>query len=96
MAVMVIERGFSIQHSSEVPQVLNLSTGWIITQFHVVFDDQFSTITSIKRESEPPSHWEGLVLDNSLQLTIDDPSPHLDSDWLTDEECECKSHDLDY
>jgi hypothetical protein len=77
--------GFSQHQSSEVPQVLNLSTGRITTQFHVVFYDQFTTVESIEQESEPPSHWEELVLDNLLQLTVDDPSPHLDSDLLADE-----------
>jgi hypothetical protein len=86
--------GFSLQHSSEVPQVLNLSTGRITTQFHFIFDDQFSTLASIERESEPMSHREELGLDNSLQVTIDDPSHYLDSNWMTDEERKCKGCDL--
>jgi hypothetical protein len=36
-----------VQHASEVPQVLNLGNGSITTQFHVIFDDQLSTVTSI-------------------------------------------------
>ena len=43
-------------HSSDVPQVLNLTTGSITTQFHVVFDDLFTTVHSVEREEEPPSH----------------------------------------
>jgi hypothetical protein len=35
------------QHSSEVLLVLNLGTGRITTQFHVVFDDLFTTVPSI-------------------------------------------------
>jgi hypothetical protein len=38
-------------HSSEVPLVLNLQTGSITSQFHVVFDDRFLTVASIERES---------------------------------------------
>ena len=36
--------GFSNQHSSNVPLILNLQTGSISPQFHVVFDDKFSTV----------------------------------------------------
>jgi hypothetical protein len=41
--------GLSQQHASEVPLVLNLGTGSITTQFHVVFDDLFTTVPSIER-----------------------------------------------
>jgi hypothetical protein len=49
--------GISIQHSSEVPMVLNLTTGSITAQFHAVLDDLFSTVSSVDREHEPPDHW---------------------------------------
>jgi hypothetical protein len=39
--------GLSDSHSSDVPLILNLSTGSISPQFHVVFDDSFSTVMSI-------------------------------------------------
>ena len=48
--------GLSTVHSSDVPQVLNLTTGSITTQFQVVFDDLFSTVHSVAREDAPPSH----------------------------------------
>jgi len=38
--------GWSPLHSSTVPLVLNLSTGHVSPQFHVVFDDWFSTVSS--------------------------------------------------
>jgi hypothetical protein len=38
--------GLSSLHASTVPIVLNPSTGYITPQFHVVFDDWFSTIAS--------------------------------------------------
>jgi hypothetical protein len=57
--------GLSLQHASEVPLVLNLGTGEITTQFHVVFDDLFTTVSSIERETEPPDHWADLCLENS-------------------------------
>ena len=36
--------------------MLNLTTGSIITQFHVVFDDLFATVPSIEKEDDPPLH----------------------------------------
>ena len=65
--------GLSTVHSSEVPLVLNLTTGSITTQFHVVFDDMFTTGTSIAREDQPPSHWNDLCLENTELLPMDNP-----------------------
>ena len=39
--------GFSTIHPVQVGLVLNLLTGSISTQFHVVFDDMLSTVASI-------------------------------------------------
>jgi hypothetical protein len=78
--------GLSKQHTSEVPQVLNIATGSITTQFHVVFDDQFTTVNSIAREEEAPCHWEELFLENSVQVITDYPDNYLHNDWLTKEE----------
>ena len=36
--------GFSLAHLSDVPLVLNLSTGHISLQYHVVFYDDVSTV----------------------------------------------------
>jgi hypothetical protein len=77
-----------------VPQVLNLGTGSITIQFHVVFDEQFSTVASIEKETYPPVHWEELCLKSSVRITTDNPPYHLDDDWLTEEEQEVKRHNL--
>jgi hypothetical protein len=39
--------GFSRDHSSLVPLVLNLQTGHVSPQFHVIFDDHFHTVPSL-------------------------------------------------
>ena len=39
--------GFSKLHSSLVPMVLNVRTGKISPQYHVVFDDKFETVQSM-------------------------------------------------
>jgi hypothetical protein len=77
--------GLSQQHTSEVPQVLNIAKGSITTQFHVVFDDQFTTVNSIAREEKPLCHWKEPCLENSVQVIIDDPDHYLHNDWLTKE-----------
>ena len=59
-----------------MPQVLNLTTGSITTQFHVVFDDLFTTVPSIGKEEEPPSHWADLCLDNTTYILTEN-SPQL-------------------
>jgi hypothetical protein len=59
--------GLSQYHESEVPLVLNLGTGSITTQFHVVFDYLFTTVPSIERENEAPEHWEELWSNNSIR-----------------------------
>ena len=45
--------GFSSEHSSLVPLVLNLETGYISPQYHVIFDDSFHTVpSSLTSDSE--------------------------------------------
>ena len=75
--------GLSMVHSSEVPQVLNLTTGSITTQFHVVFDDLFSTVNSIRREEQPPSNWSNLCLENIELIHTDNLTP-LSPEWLNE------------
>jgi hypothetical protein len=81
--------GLSSIHSSEVPLVLNLSTGSITPQFHVVFDDSFSTVPSLQRENDPPSFWNDLCLENTIYIPTEvtpEHGLHLADDWLTDSE----------
>ena len=83
--------GFSRVHSSDVPLVLNTRTGYISPQYHVVFDDTFSTVVSHSSQEEPPSFWNDIELDSfTYQVPRDNPPPHLDDDWLTPSELEEK------
>ena len=75
--------GLSTIRSSEVPQVLNLTTGSITTQFHVVFDDLFTTVAPVERESDPPSHWNDLRLEQTEFIPVDTPRP-LSQEWLSE------------
>jgi len=51
--------GHSPDHASNVALVLNLTTGLVSPQYHVVFDDNFSTVGYIHNSKEP-THWEDL------------------------------------
>jgi hypothetical protein len=53
--------GVSPNHSSSVALVLNLTTGFISPQFHVVHDDLFATVTS---------HWDDGTFDPDRWNTI--------------------------
>ncbi len=68
--------GVSSAHSSNVPLVLSLKTGSISAQYHVVFDDCFSTVVS---EGLQPQAWEKLFSYNNqswsqLDEENDEPS----------------------
>ena len=82
--------GFSNDHSSDVPLVLNLTTGSISPQYHVVFDDEFSTVPSIDVNEDPPTFWNDLDLESQSQrIYLDPESPHqLHEEWLTPDELE--------
>ena len=51
--------GHSPEHASNVALVMNLTTGMISPQYHVVFDDTFSTVGHITTRQEP-HHWSDL------------------------------------
>jgi hypothetical protein len=86
----VIFLGISQQHASEVHVVLNLGTGSVTTQFHVVFDDLLTTLSSIERETEPPEHREELCHENSTHVMLNSPPEHLNDESLNEEELEVK------
>ena len=49
--------GISLQHTGSVALVLNLKTGYISPQFHIVFDDNF-TITTASITNKLPDNWD--------------------------------------
>ena len=83
---------FSPTHRSEVPLVLNPATRHISPQFHVVFDDSFSTVSSLSNLNDPPSFWNEFGLDEFIyQIPVNkDSGSTLDDDWLTPQKREEK------
>jgi len=47
--------GRSPAHASTVALVLNPKTGLVSPQFHVVFDDDFTTVPRIQKGTVPPN-----------------------------------------
>ena len=81
--------GFSPRHAATVPSVLNLQTGFISPQFHVVFDDLFSTVSTEGNDLElDATIWENLLADDRFLMTdFDDDDPvQLEDEWLTEAE----------
>ena len=62
--------GRSPSHAGNVALVLNPKTGLVLPQFHVVFDDDFTTVTHL-RKGTVPSNWKTLV-DNSREKNTDE------------------------
>ena len=74
--------GFSTSHASSVPLVLNLSTGAITPQYHVVFDDWFNIVSSTS--DDPPDfysdEWMNMFKDSSFQYHGDGDNASLPDD----------------
>ncbi|MGH3053369.1 MAG: reverse transcriptase domain-containing protein, partial [Gaiellaceae bacterium] len=81
--------GHSPQHATSIPLVLNLLTGSLSGQFHVVFDDWFTTISTPESAIDPHSEpWSNLFGESRFQYVFDDgdPVPGLHDEWLVDED----------
>ena len=83
---------FSPVHFSLVPVVLNVRTGKISPQYHVVFGDKFSTINSLSSDKSLDAQWSCIFnLNRELYLDLEydqvghlktSQFPDLDSKWL--------------
>ena len=75
--------GVSATHASSVPLVLNISTGSITPQFHIVFDDWFATVPSSGVDTPDFSSpaWNKMFGESRYQYILDDES---DDDTNTD------------
>ena len=53
--------GFSTQHHTTVALVLNPTTGSITPQYHVIYDEKFSTITNTPDDAVNVEQWDDLL-----------------------------------
>jgi len=79
--------GHSPRHAQTVPIVLNRKTMLCSPQYHVVFDDQFSTVPCTDRSTAPP-HWGELFHRHRRDVLADDPETasqiQLSPEWLSE------------
>ena len=73
--------GFNKMHSTQVVLVLNLLTGSISPQYHVIFDDMFSTVM-ISTAADPEVCRRLVTSRNSrIRVILDqEDDPELDDD----------------
>ena len=67
---LVIYVGHSLAHAGSVSLVLKPKTGLVSPQYHVVYDDQFSTVHHIRYLTVPPN-WAQLVQNSSELVTTE-------------------------
>ena len=63
-----VNMGFSKIHSTQVGLVLNLLMGSISPQYHVVFDDMFSTVTS--STAADPEVWISFFTSRNSRIQV--------------------------
>ena len=75
--------GFSPRHSSLVPLILNPQTGKISPQFHVIFDNWFTSVLSVGVDNAfEPSMWQTLFSHSCYHYMFDDHDAiSLSDDW---------------
>lgn len=93
--------GFSPEHSTNVPLVLNPSTQHISPQFHVIFDDHFTTVPAFTTDSQRDDRFKTLFTlgrnerfvdpDDITSFDTPDGSPLLSDDWLTEDDLSLRS-----
>ena len=72
--------GHSPFHAGSVALVFNPTTGHVSPQYHVVFDDEFTTVASMEEGTVPPN-WADLVKYSSELATRQDYQ--LAETWLS-------------
>jgi len=87
--------GYSSIRFSDVPLVLNLHTGHISSQYHVVFYDSFSTVPSLAPDDDPPTFWSAIDFSTDLhrdfvsRIPLDkDSNIRYDAYYMTSTELE--------
>jgi hypothetical protein len=89
--------GISKEHASTVALVLNPSTKRISPQFHVLFDDFFSTVRSVDDTSAPvltSTDWDSFLEMKGTEVFYDeseiDHIPPISNEWLEPEEIQAR------
>ena len=91
--------GYSSQHASNVGLILNPVSKRISPQFHVLFDDFFSTVRSVDDTEDPvlsSVDWDRLIrtfgTDRYFEAEDVDFVPPVSDEWLSPEERQARLH----
>jgi len=78
--------GHSPLHASSIPLVLSTTTGLVSPQFHVVYNDHFTTTTCLAMNTLP-ENWKHLLATSSTNYVDDDfdPQKFSTSSWYLDD-----------
>ena len=79
--------GFSPSYSTLVTLILNLRTHSITPQYHVVFDDSFSSVHCSSQQA--PKIWEELITSPGARFEVkldDQDDLELADEWLSEGE----------
>ena len=63
-----VNLGHYLFHAGSLELVLNIITGYVSPQYHVVFDKNFSTVVNMRKVTLP-GNWENLVEEHSELAT---------------------------
>jgi hypothetical protein len=82
---VVVYLCLSPDHASSIPLVLSTTSGIVSPQFHVVFDDYFTT-TKCLQTNELPISWPTLLATSSEKFVDDsfDSTSFIYSSWFSD------------
>ena len=72
--------GHSPCHAGSVALVLNLKTGLVSPQFHLVFDDEFTTVPYLNSTDDTPPNWPALLEHSTERAT--NGQEDLANEWL--------------
>jgi hypothetical protein len=78
--------GISPIHAHTVPLVMSCSTLAITPQFHVIFDDWFTTTTSQDESDDAPEWWGDLLDSNRFRYAFDEPLTFDEAKWIQTQE----------
>lgn len=77
--------GVSPAHAATIGEVLNLRTKSVTPQFHVVYDDDYTTVATTT--DQVPPNWDDLIIHHrERELAPTDEGPPLADEWLNQEE----------
>ena len=72
--------GYLTEHATNVSLILNLNTKCISPQFHVLYDDFFTTVKSVEDIQDPVStdiDWDQLIQTLGTEQCFDQDEAHL-------------------